>query len=120
MHVYIRICILYACIYKYLCLYMHIYVCLVKYTCTHVYIYENICFIYLLYISVFPIGNPLIPLQYFRFPGISTARKRYIACIFFDVFPAFHHYYLQILYLKGKNNRYEETSNNKCNTLFLL
>ena len=77
--------------------------------------------IYVLYICYIFLCFLLEILSYhFRFPGISTARKRYIACIFFDVFPAFHHYYLQILYLKGKNNRYEETSNNKCNTLFLL
>lgn len=69
-------------------------------------------------ISVFSIGNTT--LQNFRFPGICTVRKKYMACIFFNVFPAFHHYYLQTLYMKGKNNRYEETSNNKCNTLFLL
>lgn len=89
------------------------------YTYTHAYIYIGKYMFYIfLYISVFPIGNTLMPLQNFRFPGICTVRERYIACIFFDVFLAFHHNYLQILYLKGKNNRYEETSYNKCNTLF--
>lgn len=51
-------------------------------------------------------------------PGICLVRKKCISCIFFDVIPAFHHYYLQILYLRRKNNRYEVTTNNKCKTFF--